>query len=751
MTTVRRRPDAVAKLRGEAQYTADMRRPGMVFGVVVRSPHAAARIIRISVASAAAAAGVVTVLTAADVPSWPIGLFIQDEPLLASDEVRYVGEPVALVAAESLAQAQRAAALVEVAYELLGPVLNLDEALGDDSRPVALGRSNVTEESTIQRGDVDALFIEAHRIVATTIESQRVHQAYIEPKAVLAEIVDEVLTVHASTQSPFEVRGHLARLLDLPLSRVVVRAPSIGGGFGGKLHLGLAGFAAVLCLAAHRPVRIVSTRAEEFQTPAPRENARVCLESAVAADGRILARRARLHLDCGAYAYDTPPIAAVAAMQACGPYAIDAIDIASYSYYTNTVPTGSFRGPSAPQMAYAVEKHMNDIAAELGLDPVGVRSINAMRAGSKGPTGQVIVDDAFVDVLGRGARTVNAWMEEDVELAASERRGVGLGCAWWTVSPVGGAVSLTMNEDGSVQVHTGATEIGTGAIVSALRTVVSKVLTVEEDVVAIAMGGTDTGPYDFGSQGSRTLYGVGTATGQASEELRRLLVEEYARQREVGIDDIVLDDGHLLVRGDPATRTSIASLARDLVGSSGPLVTSGRFQPEGPVFEAGCVTGWVGAFNEPTFHCHVADVVVDVVTGIVRVRRIKAIHDVGEIVSQEGAVGQVLGGVMQGLGYALLEEIRYDAFARASNPNFHDYRIPTFADAPGLIEVEFVTDYSTSQGFRGLKGVGEAPAIPGAAAIGSAIRAAIGAQPDALPMSSERIAALADLFAVMSS
>lgn len=744
MNTTQRRPDAVAKLRGEAQYAADLSRPGMVVGVVVRSTHAAARLARVDIERAAASPGVVTVLTAADVPSKPIGLFVPDEPLLASDEVRYVGEPVVLVAAESLAQAQRAASLVEIDYEPLDAVLTLAEALADGARLVAAGRANVTEESTMRRGDVDALFAQADRVVSTTIESQRVHQAYIEPKAVLAELVDDVLTVHASTQAPFEVRGHLAGLLDLPLSRVVVRTPTIGGGFGGKLHLGLAGFAAVLCLAARRPVRLVSTRAEEFQTPAPRENARVHLQSAVSSDGRILARRARLHLDCGAYAYDTPPIAAVAAMQACGPYAIEAIDIAGHAVYTNTVPTGSFRGPSGPQMAYAVEKHMNDIAHELGLDPVDLRRAHAMRAGSEGPTGQTIADDAFVDVLERGASTLLAWRGEHVELGPHERRGVGLGCAWWTVSPVGGAVSITMNEDGSLQVHTGATEIGTGAIVSSLRTIVSQVLTVDEDVVTVVTGGTDTGPYDHGSQGSRTLYGVGTAAGRASDELRRLLVEEYARQREVSVDDVVLDDGQVGVAGDVATQMSLAALARDLAGTSGPLVTSGRFQPEGPAFEAGCVTGWVGAFNEPTFHCHVADVAVDVVTGRVRVLRIKAIHDVGDVVNSNGAVGQVLGGVMQGIGYALLEEIQSDSAARTSNPNFHDYRIPTIADAPGAIEVEFVTEYATSQGYRGLKGVGEAPAIPGAAAIGSAVRDAIGAQPDSLPMTCERIAALAD-------
>lgn len=733
------RPDALAKLRGESIYTADLTRPGMLHGVVVRSGVAAARIRSLDIELGAAAPGVVAVVTAADLPSVDFGLFVPDEPLLARGAVRYVGEPLALIAAETERQARAAARLVSIDYEPVSPILTIDDAMDAGRRPVLEGRPNTTEESRIARGDVEGAFATAHRTVTTEVTSHRVHQTYIEPKAALAESDGELLVVHTSSQAPFEVRKHLARLFDLPLVRIVVKTPTIGGGFGGKLHLGLAGYVTALHRASGRPVRMVSTREEEFHSPAPRENSKIRLESAVDQDGTIRARRAHLHFDAGAYAYDTPPISAVGAMQGCGPYNVGAVEIVSQTAYTNTVPTGSFRGPSGPQMAYAVEKHMNDIADDLDLDPLDYRLSVAMRSGSTGPTGQVIADDACIEVLERGVATARAWEAEEVECGPNQRRAVGLGCAWWTVSPIGGAVTMTMNDDASIQVHTGATEIGTGAVVTSLRTIVGDVFDIDEDRIHVVTGGTDVGPEDHGSQGSRTLYGVGTATQMAASAMRELLAREFARQTEAAVEDVEFVNGRIQTRGVPAKAVDIGDIAKGLIAQEGPLVTSGRFQPKGPSFDTGCVSGWVNAFNEPNFHCQVVEIMVDMRTGRTQVSRVRAIHDVGHILNHAGALGQVEGGVVQGVGYALLEEIQSDDGGATTNTNLHDYRVPTFADAPAVIEVDFVTQFSTSQAYSGAKGIGEAPAIPTAAAIGSALRAAIGAQPDELPMSAERI------------
>ncbi len=738
------RAEARARLVGQVEYTADLARPGLVHGVVVRASCAPGRLVAVDVEAAAAAPGVRAVLTGADVPDVPIGLFRPDEPLLAREAVRYWGEPVALVAADTLPQAQAAAALVRVEVEPTDTAPTLSAAIAPGAPRVHAERDNATEESRVQRGDVDAAFAAAHVVVTTDVTSHRVHQTYIEPRSSLAELEGDRLVVTTSSQAPFEVQQELARMLDLPLSQVVVRVPAIGGGFGGKLHLGLSGFAAVLARACRRPVLVTCSREDEFQSSAPRENSMVHLESAVAEDGRILARRARIHLDAGAYAYDTPPIAAVAAMLSCGPYEVETVDITSFSVLTNTVPTGSFRAPSGPQMCYAVEKHMDDIADRLGIDPVELRRRTGFRAGSTGPTGQVITTDTFQTVLAAGARTVEQWRDEPVELQPHQRRGVSLGCAWWTVSPVGGAVNLAVNADGSVLVQTGATEIGTGAVSTGLRIIVAEGLGVPADTVHVVSGATDRGPYDHGSQGSRTLYGVGTATATAVDLVRTLIAEDFAGRHEAAPQDVELVDGRVQVTGAPGTGESLADAVTAIAETGGPVAVTGRFQPAAPSYQPGCVSGWVSALNEPTFHCQVADVVVDVETGAVEVRRIKAIHDVGRLVNPDGARGQVEGGVMQGIGYALSEQILTDAAGRTVNGNLHDYRVPTIADAPATVEVEFVCDDTGGQGYGGLKGVGEAPVVPTAAAIGSALRRAVGAQPDDLPLEPERVARLCD-------
>jgi CO/xanthine dehydrogenase Mo-binding subunit len=321
---------------------------------------------------------------------------------------------------------------------------------------------------------------------------------------------------------------------------------------------------------------------------------------------------------------------------------------------------------------------------------------------------------------------------------------VGLGCAWWTVSPVGGAVNLSVHADGSVLVQTGATEIGTGAVDTGLRLIVADGLGISPDLVHLSAGATDSGPYDHGSQGSRTLYGVGSAAGRAVEQVRDLIAEQFARNLEAAVADVELAEGQVRIAGDAASAVPISEVIGTIIGSGGPLAVTGRFQPTGPPFDPGCVSGWVSALNEPTFHCQVADVVIDVETGLATVRRIRAIHDTGKVVNPRGAASQVEGGVLQGVGYALSEEILADADGRTLNGNLHDYRVPTIADLPGRVEVQFISDFSAGQGYGGLKGVGEAPVIPTAAAIGSAIRVALGGQPADLPLDRERIARLCD-------
>ncbi|WP_067803206.1 xanthine dehydrogenase family protein molybdopterin-binding subunit [Actinomadura formosensis] len=733
------RLDAAGKTAGTARYTDDLAGSAELHGAVVRSAVPAGRIAGIDASRARELPGVVAVLTARDVPSGLQGLFVEDEPLLARDRVRYVGEPVALVAAGSRTVALAAAQAVRVSYEEKEAVVDLRAAALDEARRVHDDRPNHTESSRILRGDVDGAFARAHVIVTTVVDSHRVHQAYIEPRAATAEWSQGRLSVTTTSQAPFEVRAGLSKLFGLPLNRVSVRVPTLGGGFGGKLHLGMAPIAAVLARHTGCRVSVLCSREEEFQTPAPRENSRVELVSAVSADGDILARRARILLDSGAYAYDIPPVASVAALQACGPYQVGAVDIVSGSVYTNTVPTGSFRAPSGPQMSYAVEAHMNDIAERLGIDPLELRERCALREGHEGPTGQVMRDPAMAEVLRRGREYLATWRGEAQPPPPGKARGYGLGCAIWTVSPVGSAATLTMNEDGTATVITGATEIGTGAVSETLAAIVADELGIDNADVLVSAGDTDRGSVDHGSQGSRTLYGVGTAIASAAAQVREVLLRQYAHDHEIAVQDCELRDGTVRVRGIEQLAQPLAEVITAAMDTGGPVAANGRFQPSPVQHDPGCVSGWVGAFNEPTFHCHAAQVEVDLATGAVEVQRYAAVHDTGPVLNPHGARGQVHGGVVQGLGYALSEEIVSDDRGRVVNANLHDYRVPTILDVPETIDVHFVTEHPGSEGYRGLKGIGEAPAIPGAAAIGSAVRDAIGVQPASCSMTPETV------------
>lgn len=733
------RRDVDSKTSGRAKYTNDLVPRSALHAAAVRSPHAAARIVSVDVSAALAAPGVVHVMTADTAPGILLGHFAPDEPLLAVGEVRYAGEPVALVAAETPAQARAGARLVSVQYEALEPVLDLRAAAEPNSRRVHDGQPNYTRSTHIRRGDVEAAFAAAHAVVTTVTEGHRVHQTFIEPRASIAEYEDGQLTVITSSQAPFEVRAGLGRLFGLPLTRVHVRVPTLGGGFGGKLHLGMAAYASALAMATSRPVSMLCQRDEEFSSPAPRENSWVELTSAVSPTGEVLARRASILLDSGAYNYDTPPIGSVAALQACGPYRVDAVDITAAAVYTNTVPTGSFRGPSGPQMCYAVDAHMNDIAETLGIDALELRQRAALRAGDLGPTGQIMGDPAIGDVLAEARHRLDEWRRTAAPPPTGHKRGYGLSAAIWTISPVGSTVTLSVHEDGSATVATGATEIGTGAVSDTLPAIAADGLGIISDAVHLAAGDTERGLFDHGSQGSRTLYGVGTALSNALDDVRRTLFSQHSKDTGIPFDDLELADGAVRRKSAPQEATPLGEVVQATMLASGPVAATGRFQPSPVEHATDTVDGWVGAFNEPTFHCHAVELDVDVATGAITILRYAAVHDSGPVLNPHGARGQIEGGVVQGLGYALSEAVLTDGTGRVRNPNLHDYRVPTMADVPAEVEVVFVTNHPSVEGVLGAKGVGESPAIPGAAAIGSALRDALGVQPQSTSMTPENV------------
>ncbi|WP_053197294.1 xanthine dehydrogenase family protein molybdopterin-binding subunit [Streptomyces viridochromogenes] len=735
------RRDAAERLTGHTTYAEDIRLPGVLYGVLVPSLVAAGRLRGINVDRAVALDGVVKVLTAKDVTDRCYGNYVKDQPIFARDRVRFVGEPVAMVAATSLAIARRAAGLVEVDIEATTPVVDPREALTSAEVLVHDRDTNVIEDVHISRGDVDAVFDTAHAVVHTEIESHRAHQAYLEPRAVTAAPAPGGFSLIMSTQQPFGVRAQLAELFDLPTGTIEVRVPAIGGGFGGKLHLLFAPQAAAMTLATGRPVQIVCSRAEDMTTGNPRENSIVRMSSAVDESGRILARRCDVVLDAGAYAMDTPVLTSMAAFYATGPYRIDALDIRGRAVYTNTCPTGSFRGPSGPQMVYAAEAQIEDIAQQLGLDPAEVRRRNFIGEGDRGPTGELITLRGTTDECMRVVESrLQRWRQADVAPGDHRRRGYGLACAWWSTLGTPSAATVELHEDGTATLSSGGTEIGTGAISTALPSMVAEELGLRPDRVILKSGGTRDAPYDSGSRGSRTMFATGNAAVLAARAVAEQIRNEASRLLEVDPADLVLREGRVEVKGAPETGMTIAEVSASAHLHSGPVVATGRYRAElAPVEGSELQGARFLRLGEPTFHCHGVEIALDEETGRVDVLNFVAVHDVGRVVNPVGARGQVEGGVVQGIGYALTENLKTNDQGVIVNGNFHDYRLPTIADVPPNIETVFIETNHSHTGPFGAKGLGEPPVILPAAAIGSALRDVLGVQPYQLPLDADRV------------
>lgn len=741
------RRDAWDRVTGRAQYTEDLRLPGMLFAVLVPSPVASGLLRGIDAREALQVEGVVKVLTAADVTERRYGNYVKDQPILARERVTFVGEPVAVVAATSLSAARRAAHLVDVVIDEGAPVVDLRQALGNSADLVRGDRGNVLEDVRILRGDVDAAFDAAHVVVDTEIESHRVHQAYLEPRAVTARPVGSGLSLIMSTQQPFGVRHQLAELFEIPTGSVEIEVPAVGGGFGGKLHLQFAPQAAAMALATGLPVQLVCSRDEDMVTGNPRENSIVRLSSAVDREGRILARRCEVVLDAGAYAMDTPILTSMATFYATGPYRIDAVDLRGRAVYTNTCPTGSFRGPSGPQMVYAVETHMEDIADQLGIRPAVLRRRNFISQGDRGPTGELISLAATTDECMRVVEDrISKWRTQAPPPNDNRRRGYGLACAWWSTLGTPSAATVELHEDGTATLSSGGTEIGTGAISTALPALVAEELGLPIESVVLKSGSTREAPYESGSRGSRTMFATGNATLQAARDVANQVKAEAARLLDVGPADLVLHEGRVSVQGDPETGMTIAEVAASAHMHAGPVVATGRYRAElAPLEGSNLGTARFLRLGEPTFHCHGVEIALDDETGTIEVLNYVAVHDVGRVINPVGARGQVEGGVVQGIGYALTEQLKIDAQGRIINGNLHDYRIPTIADVPSTIETVFVETNQSLSGPMGAKGLGEPPVIIPAAAIGSAVRDLLGVQPYRLPLDADTItSALAD-------
>jgi CO/xanthine dehydrogenase Mo-binding subunit len=556
--------------------------------------------------------------------------------------------------------------------------------------------------------------------------------APIEPRAVLAHWQGDRVTVWSSTQVPFMARSGVAHVLQIPESKVRVIVPLLGGGFGSKCDFHFEGHVAALARAAGRPVKLVFSRVEEFVAPDHRREGMVIeLESGARRDGTLLARRGRIVLDGGAYCGEGGFFAQLAAMHACGPYVIENVSVESRLVYTNNQPSGSIRAPTAPQMCWAVEQHMDELADALDLDPVELRRRTLIEEGAESPTRQVFGPLGIKETLERAVELIGYGRE------LPEGEAIGFACAWWPSFGVESGAYVKLNADGTGTIVTGAQENGSGAVMG-LPLLAAGALGMKPEDFSILYQDTDAGPWDMGSSGSQTTFNNGRAVVAAAREVRSRLLELASEKFEIAVDDLEIADGAVRVKGTPSTTVSIAELA----GSGATIIGKGSGRvPETPTAspDSGCV-GRLGfeSFLEPQLITHAAHVRVDRETGVTRVLGVAAVHDSGRILNPIGASGQVYGGVVMGIGQALTEGTQLDEAGRQRNPHLLDYKLPTASDVP-RIDVAYVETPALDGGPDGSKGMGEPPCVPTAGAIANAIAKATGMRVRQLPMTAERV------------
>jgi len=737
------RMDAPGKVTGAAVYAADFALPGMLHGAVLRSREPHARLVRIDAGRAARLPGVRAVITAADVAAVRYGGSVKDEEVFARERIRFAGQPLAAVAATSLDAAAAALAAIEVTVEPLPPVLDVAAALAPGAPlvhedwadyaalPILHRDGNVCNRARIVVGDVERGFEESERVFTHRFTTRSVHQGYTEPRAAVAHWDGAgQVSVWSNTQLPFEIQATLSEILQMPPSRVRVIVPGVGGGFGGKLRIGVEHFAALLARATGRAVKVMTTCEEELTAAYARQPAIVELKTGVTLQGRILAREGRLWFDTGAFAGSGPGVASVATLMLAGPYRIPNLLLEGYAVYTHKTNFGSFRAPSGPQANFAVESQMDIIADALDLDPLELRLRNIVREGEEGPTGQVLTAVGLEECLRRAAAAIG-WAER----RPAPGRGKGIACGWWTTTGGSSGVYVKINPDGTVALNTGAAEIGTAALTGAAQ-VLAEDLGVELADVNVVSADTLSTPYDFGAQGSRTAFAVGNACRAAVVDLKAQVLALAARH--LGVEPRALQVGRGAVIGPAGERVTLAELARLSQASGGGLIAHGTFVAPPTPYDAKRVEGHVyPAFHSPSFHAHAVDLSVDADTGEVTVHCYVVAQDVGFAMNPAYIEGQIEGGVAQGLGQALSEEIVYEG-GRVLNANLTDYKMPTAVDVPRVESI--LVQHPSLVGPFGAKGVGEPPSIEPPAAVANAVASATGVRITDLPITAEKIA-----------
>jgi CO/xanthine dehydrogenase Mo-binding subunit len=736
-----RRTDGERKVTGAARYTGDLQLPGMLHARLVLSAHPHARITGIDRDAAAKIPGVVGVYTADDLDFKGRDNGSRSRRPLAKSEAVFEGQPIAVVVAESLVAAQDAADLVDVEYDLLPSVADLEAAMQEGS-PLALSNEeseempheeeasahaavgggeeeqealppNAANAVRYRRGDVDAALREAAVVIERTYRTSWVHQAHLEPQSSVAAPDGEGgLQVWTSTQGSFTVREAVATVVGLSQHRVNVTAMDIGGGFGAKYAL-IDPLVGVLAWKLQRPVSLVFTRGEEFRSANPAPGCLLHVTTGATKDGTVTALRARILMETGAYQGEGVGICCALLG---GSYRWPNLDIRGYDVLTNKAGASAYRAPGAPQAAFAIEGNMEEMARALGIDPLVFRRTNVATEGD------LLPDDTPLPRVG-GLECLDAAAEHPLWKNRKSGDGTAVALGWWPGGLQPASAACRLNEDGSVTVLVGSVDIS-GSNTS-LALIAAETLGIPVELVSIRQLDTNAAPFSGPSGGSKTILTVGAAVRQAAEDARRQVLEIAGHELEVAPEDLELANGEVSVRGVPGRSLSLERVARMSVA------WSGSYQP---VLGRG---GSAISSIAPGFTAHIARVSVDEDTGLVQVLDYVAVQDVGRAINPAEVDGQIYGGVTQGLGFALYEAIPYGDDGRLLGASLMDYAVPTVEKVPDIQTV--LIEVPSEDGPFGAKGVGEPPIIPGAATVANAILDATGVRPLSIPMTPPKV------------
>jgi len=738
-----KRTDLLDKVTGNARYAGDFHWPGMLYGRIKRCEVAHARILRIDTSRALALPGVKAVLTHENVPRvlhagspHPRSASVTCDQYILEDRVRYWGEGVAAVAATTEEIAEAALELIEVEYEELPAVFDVEQAQRPDAPLIhdrGFGHNLVLAPQVFERGDVEQGFAEADFIIEGEYEGGRPTPAYMEPNVCACHWDGNGnLTVWISTQTAFMVRGIMAEVLGLPLSKVRVLVDHMGGGFGAKQDLFQHEFlCALLARQTRRPVRMEYTREETFLGGRTRHPMRVWLRQGFRKDGTITARQAKVVYNSGAYGSHGPGVTIVGTSALVSLYRCENVQLEGRCVYTNSPIAGAFRGYGVVQVYWALDIQLDEAAERLGMDPADLKQMNAVREGDIAPSGHPIVGHGLPDCIRHGRELVG-WpaVRRHGRDKGVIKTGWGIGCemhgssAYPGIKEQGNAI-VKMNEDGTVVLLTGTAGLGTGAH-TALSQIVAEELGVSFERVSCVHGDTDVVPWDIGAFASHTTYMGGRAAQMAAAKVKAQLLERAAAMLEAPQDQLEVRADHVFVRGQDARRMSI----RDVVGPrkgvpAAQFVGSATYHPT----------------KSYSFAAHFVEVEVDTETGRIGVRQVVPVHEIGKVIHPVGAAGQIEGGIQQGIGHTLYEDYQIDMkTGRSLNANFVDYKMPLSMDMPPIHTVLLETAPDPGGPF-GAKGVGEDPIIAVGPAIANAVYDAIGVRFHHYPIKPEQVLA----------